>query len=140
MENKNLKWLLLSVLAIIWGSSFILIKQGLVALNPLQVGSLRIACAGIFLLTIGFKSLPTIAHHKWKYIAVTSLFGTFIPAFLFAIAQTQISSTVSSILNSLTPLNTLVLGILLFGLKFERKQIFGVIIGLIGSSILILNG
>lgn len=140
MENKNLKWLLLFVLAIIWGSSFILIKQGLVALNPLQVGSLRIACAGIFLLTIGFKSLPTIAHHKWKYIAVTSLFGTFIPAFLFAIAQTQISSTVSSILNSLTPLNTLVLGILLFGLKFERKQIFGVIIGLIGSSILILNG
>ena len=140
MENKNLKWLLLSVLALIWGSSFILIKQGLVALNPLQVGSLRIACAGIFLLTIGFKSLPTIAHHKWKYIAVTSLFGTFIPAFLFAIAQTQISSTVSSILNSLTPLNTLVLGILLFGLKFERKQIFGVIIGLIGSSILILNG
>lgn len=140
MENKNLKWLLLSVLALIWGSSFILIKQGLVALNPFQVGSLRIACAGIFLLTIGFKSLPTIAHHKWKYIAVTSLFGTFIPAFLFAIAQTQISSTVSSILNSLTPLNTLVLGILLFGLKFERKQIFGVIIGLIGSSILILNG
>ncbi len=140
MENKNAKWILLIILALIWGSSFILIKRGLIGLNPFQVGSFRIVCAGLFLLLIGFKSLPTIPHHKWKYVAITSLFGTFIPAFLFSIAQTQISSTVSSILNSLTPLNTLVLGILLFGLTFERKQIFGVVIGLIGSSILILNG
>ncbi len=140
MENKNAKWILLTVLALIWGSSFILIKQGLIGLNPYQVGSLRIVFAGLFLLIIGFKTLPKIPQHKWKYVAITALFGTFIPAFLFSIAQTQISSTVSSILNSLTPLNTLVLGVLLFGLTFERKQIFGVIIGLIGSSILILNG
>ncbi len=140
MENKNAKWILLIILAIIWGSSFILIKQGLIGLNPFQVGSFRIVCAGLFLLLIGYKSLPTIPHHKWKYVAITSLFGTFIPAFLFSIAQTQISSTVSSILNSLTPLNTLVLGVLLFGLSFKRTQIYGVIIGLIGSSILILNG
>lgn len=140
MENKNAKWILLTILALIWGSSFILIKRGLIGLNPYQVGSLRIVCAGLFLLIIGFKTLPKIPQHQWKYIALTSLFGTFIPAFLFAIAQTQISSSVSSILNSLTPLNTLVLGVLLFGLSFERKQIFGVIIGLIGSSILILNG
>ena len=140
MENKNVKWFLLIILAVIWGSSFILIKRGLIALNPYQVGSLRIVCAGLFLLIIGFKTLPKIPQHKWKYIAITALFGTFIPAFLFSVAQTQISSTVSSILNSLTPLNTLVLGVFLFGLSFERKQIFGVIIGLIGSSILILNG
>jgi drug/metabolite transporter (DMT)-like permease len=140
MENKNAKWILLTILAFIWGSSFILIKRGLIGLNPFQVGALRIVCAGLFLLMIGFKTLPKIQHHKWKYVAITALFGTFIPAFLFAIAQTQISSSVSSILNSLTPLNTLVIGALLFGLSFERKQIFGVIIGLIGSSILILNG
>ncbi len=140
MENKNAKWILLTILALIWGSSFILIKQGLIGLNPFQVGSLRIVFAGFFLLIIGYKTLPKIPQHKWKYVAITALFGTFIPAFLFSVAQTQISSTVSSILNSLTPLNTLVLGVLLFGLSFERKQIFGVIIGLIGSSILILNG
>jgi drug/metabolite transporter (DMT)-like permease len=140
MENKNAKWILLIILAMIWGSSFILIKRGLIALNPFQVGSLRIVFAGLFLLIIGFKTLPKIPRHKWKYVAITALFGTFIPAFLFSVAQTQISSTVSSILNSLTPLNTLVLGVFLFGLSFERKQIFGVVIGLIGSSILILNG
>lgn len=140
MDNKNSKWFLLLILALIWGSSFILIKQGLIGLNPLQVGSLRIVSAGLFLLIIGFRTLPKIPQHQWKYIALTALFGTFIPAFLFSIAQTQISSSVSSILNSLTPLNTLVLGVLLFGLSFERKQIFGVFIGLIGSSILIFNG
>jgi drug/metabolite transporter (DMT)-like permease len=140
MDNKNSKWLLLIILALIWGSSFILIKRGLIGLNPLQVGSLRIVSAGLFLLIIGFRTLPKIPQYQWKYIAITSLFGTFIPAFLFSIAQMQISSTVSSILNSLTPLNTLVLGVLLFGLSFKRTQIYGVIIGLIGSSILILNG
>jgi drug/metabolite transporter (DMT)-like permease len=78
--------------------------------------------------------------HKWKYIALTSLFGTFVPAYLFAIAQTEIDSSVSSILNSLTPLNTLILGALFFGLQFKRNQIFGILIGLIGSALLILNG
>lgn len=140
MQSKNIKWIFLIVLALIWGSSFILIKKGLVGLNPFQLGSLRMVCAGLFLLAIGFKTLPKIPGEKWKYIAITALFGTFIPAFLFSIAQLHISSTVSSILNSLTPLNTLILGILIFKLDFKRNQIFGVVIGLIGSALLILSG
>ena len=128
------------VLALVWGSSFILIKKGLIGLTALQLGSLRIMFAAIFLVLIGFKSLSKIPAHKWKYIALTSLFGTFIPAYLFAIAQTEIDSSVSSILNSLTPLNTLILGALFFGLQFKRNQIFGILIGLIGSALLILNG
>ena len=128
------------VLALVWGSSFILIKKGLIGLTALQLGSLRIIFAAVFLLLIGFKSLPKIPLHKWKFIALTSLFGTFIPAYLFAIAQTEIDSSVSSILNSLTPLNTLILGALVFGLQFKKNQIFGILIGLIGSALLILNG
>jgi drug/metabolite transporter (DMT)-like permease len=106
----------------------------------MQLGSLRIIFSAIFLIIIGFKSITEIKQHQWKYIALTSLFGTFIPAFLFAIAQTQISSSVSSILNSLTPLNTLIIGGLAFGLSFKRTQVFGVIIGLIGTLLLIVNG
>lgn len=140
MKSGTLKWLLLTVLALIWGSSFILIKKGLVGLTPLQLGSLRIIFSATFLLLIGFRSITQIKQHQWKYIALTSLFGTFIPAFLFAIAQTQISSSVSSILNSLTPLNTLILGGIAFGLSFKRTQIWGVIIGLIGTLLLIVNG
>ncbi|RTY76120.1 DMT family transporter [Flavobacterium sp. LS1R10] len=140
MASKQLKWVYLLVLALVWGSSFILIKKGLIGLTALQLGSLRIIFAAVFLILIGFKSLSKIPVFKWKYIALTSLFGTFIPAYLFAIAQTEIDSSVSSILNSLTPLNTLILGALVFGLQFKRNQIFGILIGLLGSALLILNG
>ncbi|MEK8178785.1 DMT family transporter [Flavobacterium buctense] len=140
MKPPQFKWIILIVLALIWGSSFILIKKGLVSLNPFQLGSLRIIFCALFLLMIGFKNVASIPLHKWKYIALTSLFGTFIPAYLFAIAQTEINSSVSSILNSLTPLNTLILGAIVFGLDFKRTQIFGVVVGLIGTMLLIFNG
>lgn len=140
MSNQQLKWLFLMVLALIWGSSFILIKRGLDGLTPVQLGAARITFSAVFLLLIGFGSLREIRRFQWKYIALTSLFGTFIPAFLFAIAQTQINSSISSILNSLTPLNTLLIGILAFGLTFKRAQLLGVIIGLIGTLLLIING
>jgi drug/metabolite transporter (DMT)-like permease len=140
MKTIPLKWTYLIVLALIWGSSFILIKKGLLSLSPFQLGSLRIIFSAVFLLIVGYKTLPTIPSYKWKYIALTSLLGTFIPAFLFAFAQTQISSSVSSILNSLTPLNTLILGGLFFGVTFKRTQIFAVFVGLCGTLLLILNG
>lgn len=140
MDLKQLKWVYLIVLAMIWGSSFILIKKGLVGLTPLQLGSLRIIFAAIFLLLIGFKSLSKIPIQSWKFIVLTSLFGTFMPGYLFAIAQTQIDSSISSILNSLTPLNTMVLGTIAFGMQFKRNQIYGVIIGFLGCVLLILNG
>ncbi|WP_040473728.1 DMT family transporter [Flavobacterium frigoris] len=140
MESKQIKWAYLMVLALVWGSSFILIKKGLIGLSALQVGSLRIIFAAVFLLLIGFKSLPKIPKQKWKYIAMTSMFGTFVPAFLFALAQTEIDSSVSSILNSLTPLNTLILGSLVFGVSFQKRQVWGVFIGLVGSLLLVFNG
>jgi drug/metabolite transporter (DMT)-like permease len=137
---QKLKWIILVALALIWGSSFILIKKGLIGLDPFQLGSLRIIFCAVFLLIIGFRSLTSIAQHQWKYIAMTSLFGTFIPAYLFAIAETKVSSSICSILNSLTPLNTLILGAVAFGLNFRRNQFFGIIIGLLGTAVLIFNG
>jgi len=140
MPTKQLKWSLLLALALIWGSSFILIKKGLVGLSPYQLGALRIIFTSLFLLLIGFKSLTEIKQYQWKYIAVTALFGTFLPAFLFAIAETKVSSSICSILNSLTPLNTLLIGILAFGMAFKRSQFIGVVIGLIGTALLIFSG
>lgn len=140
MKSNQLKWFFLILLAFIWGSSFILIKKGLVGLSAYQLGSLRIVFAALFLLIIGFKTLPKIPLGQWKFIVITSLFGTFIPAFLFSIAQKEIDSSVSAILNSLTPLNALLLGILVFKLDYKRNQVFGVCIGLIGSLLLVFNG
>ncbi len=140
MNPSKIKWFYLILLAFVWGSSFILIKRGLVGLTPFQLGSLRIIFAATFLLIIGFKTLPKIPRNKWKFIAITAMVGTFFPAYLFSIAQTQIDSSISSILNSLTPISALILGFTVFGLDFQRRQLIGVIIGLFGSALLILNG
>lgn len=140
MSAKQLKWFLLIFISLIWGSSFILIKKGLVGLNPFQLGALRMIFAALFLLVIGFRTLAKIPAAKWKFIVLTALLGTFFPAFLFAIAETRIASSVTGMLNSFTPLNTLVIGLFLFGLNFKRTQIIGVGVGLIGSLLLVFSG
>lgn len=140
MENNATKWYLLGFLGCVWGSSFILMQFGLKGVNSVQLGSLRILFAAVFLMIVGFKHIPKIPLYKWKYIALTSVFGTFVPAYLFAIALSKIDGSVSSILNSLTPLNTLLVGLFFFGLDVQRRQIFGVIIGFVGCLLLILFG
>lgn len=140
MQSKHLKWYLLILLSLTWGSSFILIKRGLVGLTPFQLGSLRIIFSGLFLILIGFNSLKKIPKAKWKYLALTALFGTFLPVYLFSIAQTEIHSSISAILNSLTPLGTLIIGAAAFGVHFQKRQLFGVLIGLVGCGLLIFKG
>lgn len=140
MFSKNNKWFLLILLSLIWGSSFILIKRGLVGLDPFQLGALRIIFACLFMVIVGFKSIPKIPLNKWKYVAITSLFGNGLPVFLFAYAQTGIKSSVSGILNSLTPLYTLLIGVLAFGLGFVRNQVIGVVLGLTGCLLLVFFG
>mgnify|MGYP005825236823 FL=1 len=60
--------------------------------------------------------------------------------FLFAYAVNGIDSSIASILNSLTPFNTLIFGALIFGYTFKKQQLLGIFIGLIGTVLLILNG
>ncbi|QYJ68697.1 DMT family transporter [Flavobacterium litorale] len=140
MQSKHLKWYLLAILSLTWGSSFILIKRGLVGLSAFQLGSLRIIFCALFLLLIGFSTLRRMPKEKWKYLALTALFGTFLPVYLFSIAQTEIHSSISAILNSLTPLGTLIIGAAVFGVSFQRRQLFGVLIGLVGCALLIFKG
>ena len=140
MSNRNKKWLYLTILSLVWGSSYILIKKTLIGLSPLQLGSLRIIFTTIILLAIGFPSLKKIPKNKWKWIFLTGYIGSFFPSFLFAFAQTEIDSGVAAILNSLTPLATLLIGLGFFKFIIDSKQIVGVIIGLIGSFLLIYEG
>lgn len=140
MKNPNIKWIYLIVLSIIWGSSFILIKKSLLGLTPYQLGALRNLITGILLLAFGFNKLKTIPKSKWKWLLLSALLGSFIPAFFFAIAETEIDSAVTSVLNSLVPLNTILLGFAVFKIASNKRQVIGVIIGFIGTAILILKG
>jgi drug/metabolite transporter (DMT)-like permease len=140
MDSKNQKWIYLSILALVWGSSFILMKKALIGLTPIQLGALRVLIAGVFLLLVGFKSLKEIQSRHYKYIVYTAITGTFVPVFLFAYAVSGIDSSIASILNSLTPFNTFIVGALAFGFTFKKQQLLGILIGLIGTVILILKG
>lgn len=140
MNNQQQKWLYLILLSLVWGSSFILMKKALIGFTPIQVGALRIIFTAIFLLSVAFPSLKRIQKKHYKHIAYTALAGTFIPGFLFAFAITNIDSSIVSILNSLTPLYTLILGAIIFGFGFKRSQLVGILTGLVGTLILILNG
>ncbi|MEO0525971.1 MAG: DMT family transporter [Bacteroidota bacterium] len=134
------KWYYFILLSFIWGSSFILIKKALLGLTPIQLGGLRIVFASCFLFVMGFKSLQEIKAPDWKWILAAGFLSSFFPPFLFALAQTEIDSGITSIFNSLAPLLTTLVGALLFGLLITRRQGIGVFIGLLGTVALIVAG
>lgn len=124
-------------LALVWGSSFILMDLALHVFSPIQVGAIRMVLSAFFLLIIGFKKLQLIQKKHWKYIFINAVLGTFFPVFLFAYAIAHIDSGIVAILNSLTPLLTLILGFLFFSFLFVKRQIIGISIGLLGTIYLI---
>ncbi|MDT0643112.1 DMT family transporter [Zunongwangia sp. F363] len=139
MPAKNLKWIYLILLSLVWGSSFILIKKGLVGLSALQVGSFRIIFAALFLILVGFKSILKLTRQQWKWVVISGFLGSFFPVYLFSFAETEIDSAIASILNATTPLLTLIFGGLFFKAIFTQNKLFGVVIGLLGTAGLILS-
>jgi len=140
MSDVNRKWFYLIVLAIIWGTSYILIKKGLEGFTPIQLGAVRIVIAAFFLLLIGFRSLRGVTKKEWRWIALSALVGSFFPVFLFSYAETQIDSSIAAILNSLVPLFTILVGFIAFNISFSRNQLFGVLVGFLGAMLLIFLG
>lgn len=140
MNQQQQKWLYLILLALVWGSSFILMKKALIGLTPVQLGALRIIFTALFLFSTSASSIKKIKRKQWKYIAFTAFVASFFPVFLFAFSVNQIDSAVVSILNCFTPFNTLIFGALLFGFAFRKVQFYGILIGLVGCGILILSG
>lgn len=141
MRNSPLlAWVLLFVLAFIWGSSFILIKKGLIGLDPQEVGSLRIVTASLFLLPPAIRRLKHVKKEKVVYLISAGFLGSLIPSFLFAIAQTHLESAITGILNGLVPILTILIALFVFGHKQTRTVYFGVFIGFLGTAILITAG
>ena len=134
------KWFYLIALSLIWGSSFILIKKALVGLEASQLGSLRIIFSSIFIFLIAWKNIFSIKKIEWKWITISAFLGSFFPAFLFAFAEKEIDSSVASIINSIVPLNTLILGMIIFKVESTKRQIIGVLIGFFGTYLLISSG
>ena len=133
------KWGTLVILSLIWGSSYILIKKGLTGLTPIQLGSLRVIVTTIIIAPIGYQKIKHIPRQKMKWVALSAFVGSFFPAYLFAFAETEISSSITAVMVSLTPLFTLLISVLVFGEELLKKQVFGVLIGFTGIIVLINN-
>ncbi|MDZ7649263.1 MAG: DMT family transporter [Cytophagales bacterium] len=119
-QNKNFTAVfLLITLSLIWGTSFILIKQGLKVFAPDVVGALRVTAASLFLLPLALPRLKELKQGDHFKLLVSGLMGIFFPAFLFAWAQTQLNSSLAGILNTLSPLWTMILGALFFTQRFR---------------------
>lgn len=133
------KWGTLIILSIIWGSSYILIKKGLTGLTPIQLGSLRMIITTLIIVPFSLSVLKQIPKNKIKWVVFSAFIGTFLPNYLFAFAETEISSAVAGVMVSLTPLFTLIISVLFFNEKFLKKQFFGVLVGFLGILILVNN-
>lgn len=140
MSDYQKKWFYLILLSLIWGSSFILIKKALIGFSAIQLGGLRIVLASLVLFIFGFGSLKKIKPIDWKWLIIAGFTSSFFPPFLFALAQTQLDSGITSIFNSVAPLMTTIVGIAMFGAIITKRQVLGVFIGLFGTVALILAG
>ena len=139
MGKGFLNWFIFILLSIIWGSSFIMIKEGLLHLTAYQVAALRIVSAGIVLLPWAIRSFRQVPKNKLAIIFLSGVFGSLLPAFLFCIAEQGIDSALTGTLNSLTPIFVIITGALFFHSNASANKVWGIVIAIIGSVLLLLS-
>jgi drug/metabolite transporter (DMT)-like permease len=140
LSKKIWQWLAMLFLALVWGSSFILMKKGLMAFSFTQVAAIRIFFGFSLLLPVILRHIGKVNKTNVRSIAVVGYAGIFFPAFLFTLAQTHITSALSGMLNSSATLFALIVGIFFYKSKPTGNQIFGVIVGFVGALTLITGG
>lgn len=133
-------WLLIVVLTFIWGTSFILIKKGLIVFRSDELGALRIVIACLSLLPFAIANLRKVEPHRWKFLIASGLLGNLFPAFLFAYAETRLASGLAGVLNSLTALFTLLIGAIFFQQSITWMRMAGIMVGIAGTAMLIFTG
>jgi len=140
LEKKRWQWLALLFLSMAWGSSFILMKKGMIAFDYVQVGALRVFLSFLILLPFAIKNLKFLSKKNIGYIIATGVFGNLIPSILFTFAKTEVTSSLAGILNSLAPFFVLVIGVAFFGNRPSVSQYIGIFIGFLGAFWLMTNG
>lgn len=131
---------ILLLLAFVWGSSYILMKIGLKSFNSEQAGAVRIFIASLVLLPISIKQIKYLRRQDLFSLLIAGFIGSFLPAFLYMIAETRIDSALAGMLNSLTPVFTLIVGLLFHRTKVKALQIAGILLGFAGAAGLVLAG
>ncbi len=140
LRKKQWQWAILLIIAITWGTSFILMKKALMSFSNNQVASLRIFLTFLFFIPLIIPRIKKINKSNLKALLIVGIIGNAIPAFLFTKAQTRIDSSLAGILNSLAPLFTLIIGLLFYKSHVKFINIIGLFLGFIGAVGLIYKG
>ncbi len=139
MQPKLFNWFLFLLLCFIWGSSFILMKEGLKQLSAYEVAAIRMLSAGLVLLPFAIRSFRRMQKKDLGLLVLTGILGSFIPAILFCVAETQIDSALAGMLNALTPFFVILIGAVFFQSKVAVQKMIGVLIGFSGMLLLFLS-
>jgi len=139
LTAEKQKWILLIALSLIWGSSFILIKKSLNHFNPYEVGALRVLISGIVLMPYAISKIKLFPKRHLKWLIIAGLTGSFIPMFLFPMAETEVSSSIAGIINSMMPIFVIIVGFLVWKFSTTKRQLLGVLISFFGACILALG-
>ena len=132
MEKSVRNYASLAFLALIWGSSFILMKRGLEVFDFMEVAALRIVIAFVSLTPFLPQAFKFVKPKHYFPIVISALLGNGMPAFLFTKAQTELDSSLVGTLNGTVPLFTLILGVYFFSAKPSKANILGIFMGLLG--------
>ena len=136
-KHPAIAWVLFVILSVIWWSSFILIKKGLIYLGPEEVAALRIASASLVLTPFALSRIKQINKKNVTTLILVGFMGSLLPAFFFALAQTKLTSALTGIMNALTPFFTIIISVLFFSEKPDKRVYFGVMLGFLGTLFLI---
>jgi drug/metabolite transporter (DMT)-like permease len=146
MKNPVSRIFALALLSVIWGSSFILMKRALLSTDKIpvtiltwsQLGALRMFLASLVLMPIAISYLNKLeVKPKMGTFAIVAFCGNFFPAFIFAYAGANLPSFLSGMLNSFTPIFTLIVGVVVFKQKTNMSQISGLCIAIVGVMLLL---
>jgi len=139
MILKNLtnnKFFLLFFSGFLWGGSFIFMKKSLELFSFYEVAILRLIIAGLILIPFSLEGLKKLSYKDKLYLMIPTFFGNGIPAFLFTYSQQFINSNDAAIINSLTPIFTVLISLIIFKVKESFYTFIGVILGFIGTFLL----
>jgi drug/metabolite transporter (DMT)-like permease len=133
-------WGLLILLTFVWGSSFILIKKGLIIFSATQVSAIRILSASLFMVPFAFSWIKRVDRKYYLLIFISGFIGSLVPAFLFALAQTKLDSAVTGMVNAMTPVFVVIIGALFYKQKITPIMILGLLLAFTGTSLLMFYG
>lgn len=126
------EWLLLGGVAIIWGSSYLLIAIGLESLDPAAITWVRVVLGSAVLVGLPAARRP-IERADWGRVAVLGIVWSTIPFLLGPISQQHISSAMAGMINSLVPICSAVIAVILLRSRPRLRVVAGILLGFVGA-------